>query len=80
MRINALGLVVLMIIGAPLSFKVEDVKIEIYRSSWRQNVVRQPHLDIFDRMREGAVISVLALTYLVREAVAELGLILVFVI
>ncbi len=80
MRINALGLVVLMIIGAPLSFKVEDVKIEIYRSSWRQNVVHQPHLDIFDRMREGAVISVLALTYLVREAVAELGLILVFVI
>ncbi len=76
--IHALGLVVVVVVGTPLGLEVKYVKVKVL--VLRKNMVDEPDLDIFDRMCEGAVVSVLALGYLVGEEVAELGLVFIFVV
>jgi hypothetical protein len=76
--IHALGFVVVVVVGAPLSLEVEDVEVEVL--ILRKDMVDESHLDIFDGVGERAVVSVLALGDLVGEEVTELGLVLVFVV
>lgn len=46
MSIDALSLVMFMVVGAPFSFKVKDIEIEILILG--KQIVNEPHLDIFD--------------------------------
>ena len=56
MRINALGLVVLLIVWTPL--RLEEVHVEVHVTG---HLVDQRRLNIYVRVREGTVLSVLAL-------------------
>lgn len=67
-----------VIIRAPFSFEIEQIEIEI--GMLRKQVVDKPHLDVVDRVSEGAVLSVFALMNFTRVTVAELSLVLVLVV
>ena len=78
MRVNALGFVMFVVVRAPLCFEeeYEEVKIGILR----HQVVHQPDFNVFDGMREGAVVPILTLRDFVRESVTKFSLILVLVV
>ena len=78
MRVNALGFVMFVVVRAPLCFEEEDEEVEI--GILRHQVVHQPDFDVFDRVREGAVVPILTLRDFVRESVTEFRLILVLVV
>ena len=78
MRVNALGFVMFVVVRAPLCFEEEDEEVEI--GILRHQVMHQPDFDVFDRVREGAVVPILTLRDLVRESVTEFRLILVLVV
>ena len=78
MRVNALCFVMLMVIRTPFRLEVEDIEVEVL--VLRQQMVDQTHFDILNRVREGTIVSVLALLNFVREAMTEFGLILVLMV
>jgi len=78
MRVDALGFVMFMIVGAPFCFEKEDIEVEV--GILRHQVMNEPDLNILHRVSKRAIVSVLTLRNLMREAVAELRFILVLVI
>jgi len=68
----------LVVEGAPLGLEEEYEELVVL-VAWKQ-VVNQPHFDVFHGMGEGTIVSILALLYLTREAVAEFCLVLIFVV
>jgi hypothetical protein len=57
MRIHALGFVMLVVVGTPLSLEVEDIEVEISDSGYQ--VVDQADFNVFHTVCEGAVFSIL---------------------
>ena len=78
MRIYALCLIMVVVVGAPLGFEIEHVEIEISING--QQMMDESHFDVFNRVNEGAIVTVLALGYLIWEAVTKLGFVLVLVV
>jgi len=78
--VDALGLVVIMVEGAPLCFEVKLVKVEVLLAGLREQVMDQAHLDVLDRVSEGTILSVLALGNFAGEKVAKFGFVFVLVV
>lgn len=67
-----------MVVWTPFCFEVENKEVIVLVV--RQQVMNQPDFDIFNRMSEGTILLVLAVSNFVRVTMAELSLVLVFVV
>lgn len=78
-RIDTLGLVVLVVEGAPLSLEVEHVEVEVDLVR-NDNLMEQSDLDVLDGVSKTAKVAILARGDLAWVKVAEFGLVLLTVV
>lgn len=80
MSIDTLRLVVVVVEGAPLSFEIKHVEVEVSYDLARLGEVNEPNFDILHRVSEGTIVSVFTRVNLRRVLEAEFSLIFIFVI
>ena len=78
MCVHTLCFVVFVIVRAPFCLKVEDVEIKVL--VLRENMMDEPHFDVFNWVCKRAIVTILTLLYFIRKEMTKLGFVFVFMI